>query len=99
MTQHHEKWKKLNSNFEVVSNFMEKFHQLQEKVDNLSEENLKLESSVNMINLELAESEYIIDNSFKKYTDPRIIINSPKDSIIHQKGLMDSTFLMQKSRI
>lgn len=94
MVQQHEKWKKLNSNLEVIFNFMEKFHQLQQKFDDLSDENLKLESSVNMINLELAESEYVIDNSFKKYSDPRIIINSPKDSIIHQKGLMDSTFLI-----
>lgn len=42
MCQHNEKWKVLNNNFEAVSIFMDKLCEMQNKIDKLAEENLKL---------------------------------------------------------
>ena len=38
---------------------------MQTKVDNLTEENLKLESTTNMLNIEMAESQFASQNSYK----------------------------------
>ena len=45
---------------------MEKYVRLQEKVDELVEENLKLESSVNLMSIDMAESGYASQGTWQK---------------------------------
>ncbi len=63
---------------------MDKFVELQSKVDALSDENFKLESNVNMISIDLAESRYASQNSYKN-DDHRIHVSSPKSSMYNDK--------------
>jgi hypothetical protein len=56
----------INKKFEIVSEWMEKYVRLQEKVDELVEENLKLESSVNLMSIDMAESGYASQGTWQK---------------------------------
>ena len=107
MCQHNDKWKALNNNFENVSIFTDKLCEMQAKIDKLSEENLKLESTTNMLNIEMAESQYASQNSYKVIEDRRVSeISSPRietrtiiekpSSVIYEKSSTTSTTSYQR---
>jgi hypothetical protein len=85
MCQQESKWKSINANVESVNVFMDKFFELQEKMTKLAEDNIKLESSVNMMNIEMAESQYASQNSYKKIEDQRSSITPPTSSVIYSQ--------------
>ena len=107
MCQHNEKWKALSNNFETVSIFMDKLCEMQAKIDKLSEENLKLESTTNMLNIEMAESQFASQNAYKVIEDRRVSeLSSPRietrstiekpSSTIYEKSSTTSTMSYQR---
>lgn len=75
VSEYGQRWGSVNQKVDALTEWMEMLPKLQEKVDELREENLRLEGDKNMLSIDLAESRYVTQSGYQRTNDQPQIIN------------------------